>query len=358
MAKHIVFFIGAGFTKAVAPGAPNGREFFEKGFFLHNSLSTNDRIVKLKEFIDSVFYRLSDGKILPRIEDVLSLLDYCIQQRQGLNQKYDYEELIRMRHRVVFLMGKLIQQSIEGSANLQLAGEFVERVKNCGYDVTLVTTNYDILLDDALFRKASSQNYGIRLRRRIGLETPVGQRPHEDMRILPMEGIPLLKLHGSLNWLWCPKCDEIDVTVGEKGVVQIIEERVGRACINDYCTSNYEPLLITPTMLKVYEGRLLGGLLRLFHQAVEKATALVFIGYSFPDADYLVRSVLMRAMARNPKSSDVPVVVVDYKDDPNTKDSEYLVQLKARYASIFGNRVSLKTFGLRGLVENFDQTIP
>ena len=230
-------------------------------------------------------------------------------------------------------------------------------MKNCGHGVTLVTTNYDILLDNALFRKELSYNYGIRLRRRIDLETPEGHRPLEDMRILPMEGIQLLKLHGSLNWLWCPKCDEIDVTIGEKGVVQMIEETTGRACINEYCTSNYQPLLVTPTMLKVYDGRLLGGLLRLFHQAIEKAAALVFIGYSFPDADYLVRSVLTRGLARNPNRSEVRVAVVDYRNDRETKDPEYLVQLKARYASIFGNRVGLETFGLSGFVDKFRETI-
>ena len=121
MPKNIVFFIGAGFTKAVAPGAPNGREFFEKGFSARNDLSRDERIIKLKEFIGSVYYKLSDGPMLPRIEDVLSLLDYCIQQRQGLNQKYDYEELVRMRDRVVFLMGKLIQQSLDGSPSLPLS---------------------------------------------------------------------------------------------------------------------------------------------------------------------------------------------------------------------------------------------
>jgi len=66
--------------------------------------------------------------------------------------------------------------------------------------------------------------------------------------------IPLLKIHDSLNWFYSPKCNELDIAVGQKGVVRLAEDQNKYLCVNEYCTSNYESLLVTPTMLKVYDN--------------------------------------------------------------------------------------------------------
>jgi hypothetical protein len=90
---------------------------------------------------------------------------------------------------------------------------------------------------------------------------------------------------------------------------------------------------------------------------IEIATDLVFIGYSFPDADYIVRSVLTRGLSRNSGASKVPVLVVDYVSEDGPRTPAYIEELKARYVSVFGNRVILETFGLKGFVEKFDGVI-
>jgi hypothetical protein len=355
MGNNMLFFLGAGFTKAVAPDAPNGRQFFEKGFAPGGHLLELQQVKQVKNFVEEVYYPLTNNRILPRIEDVLSLVDYCIQQKQGINRSFGYDEILEVRDSIVFLMRKLIQESVEKHSDRSLADEFVVKVSALGDNVTMATTNYDIIVDNALYRKAGSCNYGIRLRSIINPASVFPPLPLIDQVPGPLNlgRIPLLKIHGSLNWLWCPKCDEIDLVLGEKATIDTSRQR----CANWYCTENYQPLLVTPTMFKAYDVQHLSSLLRLFAKAVEQATHIVFIGYSFPDADYLVRSVLTRGLSRNPHESDVRVIVVDCLRDGDSKGIDYIEQLKGRYTSVFGTRVRLETCGLVGFVEKFEEIL-
>jgi hypothetical protein len=238
MAKNMVFFLGAGFTKAVAPNAPNGRQFFEKGFSHDCQLLEIDQIGKLKKFVETVYYPLTDDGTLPRIEDVMSLVDYCIQQKQGLNQRFGYEEILDARDSIVFLMRKLIQESVELHSNHKLADDFVVHLNKPDLNATVATTNYDIVIDNALLRTAYSCNYGIKLRSSNNLYSPHRALPLLDRAqgSLNRGKIALLKIHGSLNWLWCPKCDEIDLILDEKATIEYASRQ---SCANEYCTAEY-----------------------------------------------------------------------------------------------------------------------
>jgi len=109
----------------------------------------------------------------------------------------------------------------------------------------------------------------------------------------------------SLNWVYCPRCDEVDVTIGMKGAHNLLDGGMHWVCVNPYCTAKYEPLLVTPTMLKIYTNRALGELWTHCEQAVVSAGNLTFIGYSLPDPDYLIRAMLIRGLAKNPRREDL-----------------------------------------------------
>ena len=74
----------------------------------------------------------------------------------------------------------------------------------------LITTNYDILLDNALYERRSCQ-YGVRIRKSI-FPLPTGGKVGDySSDRLNNRQITLLKLHGSLNWMYCRRCDELDL---------------------------------------------------------------------------------------------------------------------------------------------------
>jgi hypothetical protein len=264
----------------------------------------------------------------------------------------------------------MIRESIEPrtrESRLELSREFVEKVLACGRRVQIISTNYDIILDNALLSKASSCNYGVRLRRNINIRAEPGMRPYEDGETWSFQDglspyaegrinegrIPLLKLHGSLNWVYCPRCDEIDITIGHKGASELLRDRTDVLCVNPYCTSNYEPLLVSPTMLKVYSTRALKELWRLCEQTVASAGQLIFIGYSLPEADYLIRAMLVRGLARNPRKEERAVIVID-RERTTPEQRRQGVELRKRYASLFGERVQIKPIGLEGLLRDFE----
>ncbi len=116
-------------------------------------------------------------------------------------------------------MRKLIQESVEIHSNHEVADNFVDHLNKPDRNATIATTNYDIVIDNALLRRAGSCNYGIRLRSSNNPKSGMRPLPLLDRNQGPLNRgeIALLKIHGSLNWLWCPKCDEIDLVLGGEG---------------------------------------------------------------------------------------------------------------------------------------------
>ena len=83
MGKNIIFFIGAGFTKAIVHTAPTGAQFLTKAFDSQGPYIQDTKVTKLKNFVEYCYYKL-DGDLYPNIQDVLSLIDYCIQKNEAL----------------------------------------------------------------------------------------------------------------------------------------------------------------------------------------------------------------------------------------------------------------------------------
>jgi len=111
-------------------------------------------------------------------------------------------------------------------------------------DVVFVSTNYDILIDNALtelYDEDVDLDYGIEFRN--------FERPDDWKRPPPSKRVALFKPHGSLNWLFCPTCNEREITPKEKSVVtRLISDFTHAPCLE--CQSVYSPLIVPPTFYK------------------------------------------------------------------------------------------------------------
>jgi hypothetical protein len=288
--QRIIFFVGAGFTKAVVDTAPTGNEFLIKAFDPEGPFIQDKRVKRVKNFIESVYYPLRG--VYPNIEDILSLIDYVIQKKEALSKDYLLEDVITVRNDLIYLIGDVIKGSIEKTSQTkkELSRVFIEKISDLlknGANISIISTNYDVIIDNALLEIKQSCNYGIRLRYNIYWDTnrtKTNSRPKKSKNCsfsgfggeINKGDVPLLKIHGSLNWFYCPKCDELDITSGIKGATALVGDRSKFLCVNPYCTSNYEPLIVTPTMLKVYENTFLQKLWILSENAISKANHLVF----------------------------------------------------------------------------------
>lgn len=148
------------------------------------------------------------------------------------------------------------------------------------HELAFITFNYDLALDYALYcYRGTRCDYG--------LSTP-----------LPRNAIPLLKLHGSLNWGACSVCQEI------------VPHRVEEARFNLWSETKYvnynlgsslpkklhhdkplplPPVIVPPTWNKTDYREQLSTVWRHAARVLAEAENLFIIGYSLPETDSFFR---------------------------------------------------------------------
>ena len=152
---------------------------------------------------------------------------------------------------------------------------FAESLKQPGKRFSVITFNYDLVLERAMLKELGELDY--KLGRIWG---------HKRF----CHGVPLLKLHGSLNWLWCPKCKEI--FVDDKSVAH----KYNRESCLKKCGGLREPLIVPPNPQK---GEYLKTIHTLWQKAdtqLKKADRIVVVGYSLPDADTSAKQLLKESV--------------------------------------------------------------
>lgn len=162
-------------------------------------------------------------------------------------------------------------------------------IQNRAGDCAFLTFNYDVALDHAF----------------VAAGLPVDYALSEN----PSAGVPLLKLHGSLNWLGCTGCGAVRALdlrqfisrppraswrprPGTRQAMRVSRalQHLGHHCEKD--TGKAEPALVPPSWNKTqYHGQFA----RVWKRAaieLSQAEVIAVIGYSFPQSDAFFRDLL------------------------------------------------------------------
>ncbi len=347
--ERTVYFLGAGATRADHPQIPLMDDL------LHEIVASGSAEGPLLRFLRDVFgrhgVRLGPGaQAMPRIDDVFTIIDARLSGRAPSPGGRSREELTEIRRHLIASIGQVIARSMDGGHG-RVATRFAKLLPEASS--AIISTNYDIVMDNALLeRQPQNINYGVPIRQAVHRVTgPLGGRFDEMHHFRPIPGgqeavvrggIPLMKLNGSLNWLYCPRCDEVDITLHPReGAVVILDEPELGRCGRAECTSPYEPVLVGPSLEQRYEHRVLRDIWARAERALESAESLVLIGYSLPDADYLIRAMLARTFAY--RSRDVTVITM-----PGNATEES--QLVRRYRRVF-SECAIDGGGFAGFVD-------
>jgi hypothetical protein len=353
-----VYFLGAGATRADYPSIPLMDEL------LHEILRSGPADSPLKDLLVEIFgpeslHPAAPSGERPRIDDVFTLIDASLSGEAPSPGGMPPEHLLEARHYLIASIGRVLAKAI-GEGHGRIARKFAKGLAD-GRSA-LLSTNYDIVMDNALFdRTPRNVNYGFPIREAVHRRSDlIGGRFGEihhyrpvpaSQEIVHRGGIPLLKLNGSLNWLYCPRCDELDITLlQDKGAVTLLDEpELGRCCRNR-CTSPYEAVLVGPSLKQRYEHRVLRDTWARAEKILQSSGRLVIIGYSLPEADYLIRAMLARAFAR--RSRLVTVITMPRNDAEQSL-------LEQRFRRLFP-RCSFSTEGFERFVEtgSLDATRP
>lgn len=336
-----VYVLGAG--ASAGAGLPLMSNFLEKAEELQVKL--NFKFENIWKYLD-VHHHLKNSNI----EEIMGYLDMRTtlykSNPNNDNLKSDKQfrsEFLEFIDSVIILSG-YYSDEITASKYSELLKTFE---KNLNKDDTIISFNYDFLIDDCLIKNDWCIDYGIDLEGYK--EKSNGKRIH------------LLKLHGSLNWSICPICkkpqwddptyllersrvksstsgnsDKLYDKLYENLVTSTIvynnkrlknpeEARMQRirlgACHKNEKHTNQEVLIVPPSWNKSDYPDFHELWLKA-HERLKEAGKIIFIGYSFPQTDSYFKYLLLSSLPKN-----IDVEVVDCK----------IQNIAGRYLEIFDN---------------------
>lgn len=153
---------------------------------------------------------------------------------------------------------------------------------------TLITLNYDTVLDGALLAKGWNPTSGYGL---IGGSQKFKWKMSRPQSSAHLDNVKLLKLHGSLNWL---------VRGTYKDIQKIFASKPSRVVLSDSPSSNetsgFIRQIIPPIYGKFFQHCHWQNLWHGAYDAVVNAEMIVVIGCSLIETDFHLTGILSRAM--------------------------------------------------------------
>jgi hypothetical protein len=242
-------------------------------------------------------------------------------------------------------------QRILGTCRRDTFGKFSRLlVSSLTMEGSVITFNYDLLLDQEFYRREHSGNGEFEQYDNFenmvlhgnatGLSGPSGA-----------EGL-FLKLHGSLNWSRCTdiRCPRSSMLVIDHEVQPILDVRTGigeKRCVS--CDGVLVPLLIPPLLHKpITENPAIRAAWGLAQRRLAQASSVVVIGYSAPPTDFYTRWLLRSSVGSR---NNVKIVVVNPANKANAEfdtrmNSIFLLGYEDRFTQLAELEQILDSVGL------------
>ncbi|HBS86416.1 MAG: hypothetical protein A2W91_19575 [Bacteroidetes bacterium GWF2_38_335] len=349
-----IYILGAGFSKPA--NAPIQSEIIDEILKLRGGhFEGKDNIIKgyldeFEKFLSEDLYIDSKDFKGVALEDVFTPIDRCI--IDGISfRSLDNKKLVELREKIYSLIIFAIKEKLSSSTTSKsyvddfakyLVDQIRQRMIDKNHDpVAVISTNWDILLDNSIKHAIDNDNHnGV-----VDYCCYISSL-YDDETIKPglwalgkgKYNVKLLKLHGSMNWLHCPKCQRLFVAfynkIAEYGIYK--NQKCKHCAINfkesKTVSSALRSNLIMPTFLKDLNNFQIKLIWQNASVELSEASKVVFIGYSLPQADYELRQLLSRMI---PHEAVIEVVMREAKDETSKKSNAETLK---RYKTFFGKR--------------------
>lgn len=337
---NISIFLGAG--ASAAENLPIQSDLFVDYF---KSLKDNDFESDMNKELYKFFKQMFDIDItkddmdkvnFPTFEEVLGLLDLAEKRGEafknfGMENLSNKSDSIRfLRQYLILLMAKAIHES--ENRNNKYHKLLVDNLSKANLieKTTFISANYDIHVDNTIASLYSEEknhimlDYGVDFTNfyvKDGWRKPFGKT------------IKLYKIHGSLNWLYCPICNSLTLTPYEGGVMRLLYNIEDAKCLE--CGETTIPIIIPPTYFKDMSNVYISNVWREVEKNLRNADILVFCGYSFPDSDIHIKYMLKRVQGSRKKP---PLKIMVFNNHEGKKDYSMRKEAK-RYKRFLGEDV-------------------
>jgi len=321
-----VYFIGAGASRASEFNLP-----CMEGFFREDDLKSGMYPALLK-FIETKFSGIPFNEL--DLEQIITFLELSL---DAFGSFGEHPEVYIYEARREF--DKYVNQRLN-IPELQACKEHKkiidEKLAGSGSSDSLITLNYDLIIDNTLFNFSPKNdigelNHGCLLDRMYAIlgKTQLwhGERPsiYHGYKGLGF----YLKLHGSIDWLYC-----LNTTCGNHQLFfpnwlgsSDVHNKPGDIC--SLCGSPLVNVIVPPTMHKSFEKfPKLGLLWSLAYRELNKANRIIIFGVSFAPSDHYLRWLFKKSIRER---DDKPVIIDIDKDDSVCKKIEEITGLKPAY---------------------------
>lgn len=329
--QNIVVFVGAG--ASIPEGAPGTNELLLEAYKV---APRDQKIQDILHFVQNFYNWENDmeTKVMPNFEEVLTFIDITINKHEELSGEYNENRLRDLRTELIYAVCSTLATKLECTPKRlqeRFVNKFAETLEQDMTKINFISLNYDIILDNVLMDFASkgfSVDYGLDFSNfGIGWEKPTPP------------SIGLYKLHGSLNWLFCPTCNSVEITPKEKGVMRIYTK--AETCRTDQTLQR--PLIVPPTWQKDYDNSHLRNVWLQAEHILRKANVIFFIGYSISESDTFVRYLLQKSLYR--KGAKPEIYVIEKGTGPVIE----------RYKRLFGPVCNFYYSGFEQFVIDFEE---
>ncbi len=317
-----VFFLGAGFSKAIYETYPTLKELSE---YVKNEIQDEEVNPICEHYKNGIPEQLKNN-----VEALLSYLSADWPWKNG-RQRYEnlalYEKIIekiQLKFLAEFISFERERKDIEkgiilpdfGDDNEKIAKQFFEYILKNNAESTrkdIITLNYDLVCEAAFNRYKTHPN-------RI-YEEELYQMPIPNVEVrngngfwgsYSMPNTPhIIKLHGSVNWYWAGR-SPTDVIY-----------YVSKSSFTEVNLLGLQPCIIPPVMDKTpfYDHAILRGLWETAERKLKKADNIYIIGFSFPPSDLSVRFLFQSALQRT-NAPNISIINTDASEKfkENCKD--------------------------------------
>lgn len=299
--------------------------------YLGNQEETLERHIEIGTMWERLLLEARDMQVT--LEDIFTILDKTVIERRHFTS-YSNENIKRIKWAlqecIIFILSCQAEKISNAVNYSELCKMMLQERLNVDAkedNLAVITLNWDSVFEKTLMEACQRWNEK-HLDKKIfpdlcfydyTFENDESRMPSTLVKAQGYYNLKLLKLHGSINWLVCPKCGRVytdyrkNIALKELGTLQKNEQycRVCKEQISyDGDAPCLESLIITPTYLKEFNNLHLQNIWHNAYIDLTEADEIVFIGYSLPDADFEMKNLLKRAVGKH-----VALTVVLRKED-------------------------------------------
>jgi NAD-dependent SIR2 family protein deacetylase len=312
---RVCFLLGAGASKPEPSSIPTVKELLPDLLARARRLDRED-VTKLANYceeshitnIEDLLTAAQLSEYCARNRAVLGLVDFLLFREPAPEPSFlgrrrrapvDVSSVALLQETLQILFGLLSSRMLPAPPNgaHQAIAAFVKEHAN----TSVITTNYDCCMDRALATAGLEFKYEVEFAN-TGPET--GK-------------IPLLKLHGSLNWFYCETCQHVFLIDIERTVKDYLDDRALYPVIGvcKDCGGQRRGLLVPPLAMKFDVPPPLNPLLDRAEAAFGEAELIAVVGFSFAEADLYLTRMLTKAM----QNTTAQLLIVDPDFDVVTR---------------------------------------